>query len=122
MEILAVGVVSIDADRPLRPPAARSVDEAGRVRFWRRVWLGTRPACGDGWLGGFARVFSGCGSDRCQGLRCSTRCFVLQRLVGSVAERFRSGAAAAAKEDRGLVGEVVFVSVGVDDSLRPSIT
>ena len=62
------------------------------------------------------RVFSGCGGDRCQGVRCSTRCFVLQRLVGSVAERFRSGAAPAAKEDRGLVGEVVVVSVGVDDS------
>jgi hypothetical protein len=52
-------------------------------------------------------------------VRCSTRCFVLQRFVGSVAERFRSGAAAAAKEDGGLVGEVVVVSVGVDDSGGP---
>jgi hypothetical protein len=41
--------------------------------------------------------------------------------VGSVAERFRSGAAAAAKEDRRLVGEVVVVSVGVDDARGPSI-
>ena len=80
---------------------------------------GTRPACGDGWAGRFARLFSGCGCDRCQCVRCSTGCFEFQCLVGSVAERLCSGVAAAAKEDLRLVGEVVFVSVGVDDSRGP---
>src|SRR4051794_8897332 len=39
--------------------------------------------------------------------------------VGSVAERLRSGVAAAAEEDRRVFREVVFVSVGVDDSRGP---